>query len=316
MKRTLAVLSMIAVGVFFCSSVFAASGPADPENVYTASYEANGCQMKVSAAQYGVIDGYSTNTQNQYVSFDGQSGCLLYVSLFNYTNSILVFNNVKVYLNINTTTGADINSVINYSQDLFAVYTDNNASIDIVASSDWAVGQTGIKVPANSSVTCIAEVKFSSFNGTGYAPKLIGVSIPVNPTVTSSSTYPNGTNQGIIDGLNTLHNDLQSSNSSAVSSDSNTLHDQSDSVHQQEATYYAQNSAAIQATGLSNYQFDSTAVSGLTGVRGDFIDVWNSLNGWNSVYIFSLTLGLALTILRHSPSAITSAIRRRKQNNE
>lgn len=88
---------------------------------------------------------------------------------------------------------------------------------------------------------------------------------------------------------------------------------QSDQIHSQEAAYYQQNSAAIQATGLSNYQFDASAVSGLTGVRGDFIDVWNSLGGWNTVYIFSLTLGLALTILRHSPSAISSIVRRKNQ---
>lgn len=106
------------------------------------------------------------------------------------------------------------------------------------------------------------------------------------------------------------------SNNGNVSQDSDTLANQSDSVHSQEAQYYAQNTQAIQATGLSNYQFDNFAVSGLQSVRGDFIDVWNSLGGWNSVYIFSLTLGLALTILRHSPSTISSAIRRRKQNND
>lgn len=99
-----------------------------------------------------------------------------------------------------------------------------------------------------------------------------------------------------------------------LSNQSNDLADQSSQVHSQEAAYYQQNSAAIQATGLSNYQFDASAVSGLTGVRGDFLDVWNSLGSWNSVYIFSLTLGLALTILRHSPSAISSALRKRNNN--
>lgn len=115
--------------------------------------------------------------------------------------------------------------------------------------------------------------------------------------------------------LSDIYNSLNSNNSSNISTDSGTLHTQSDQVHSQEATYYAQNTQAIQATGLSNYQFDNSTVSGLQGIRSDFTDVWNALSGWNSIYIFSLTLGLALTILRHSPSAISSAIRRKRYNN-
>lgn len=116
--------------------------------------------------------------------------------------------------------------------------------------------------------------------------------------------------------ISDIRDQLQSSHSADISTDSSTIHDQSSVIHSQEQSYYQQNSQAIQATGLSNYQFDNTTVSGLQGVRGDFVDVWNSLGGWTSVYIFSLTLGLALTILRHSPSAISSAVRRRQYNNQ
>lgn len=116
--------------------------------------------------------------------------------------------------------------------------------------------------------------------------------------------------------ISDIRDQLQSSHSADISTDSSTIHDQSSAIHSQEQSYYQQNSQAIQATGLSNYQFDNTTVSGLQGVRGDFVDVWNSLGGWTSVYIFSLTLGLALTILRHSPSAISSAVRRRQYNNQ
>lgn len=135
-----------------------------------------------------------------------------------------------------------------------------------------------------------------------------------NFTINSSYTYTQTDIYLKADSLmlSDIYNSLNSSNSDNVTNDSNDLANQSSQIHSQEETYYAQNSQAIQATGLSNYQFDNNAVSGLQGVRGDFIAVWNSLGGWTSVYIFSLTLGLALTILRHSPSAISTALNRRK----
>lgn len=105
-----------------------------------------------------------------------------------------------------------------------------------------------------------------------------------------------------------------SSYTSDLSTESDSLKNTSDSVHSQEQIYFAQNQQAIQATGLSNYQFSSADGSGISAVSNDFTTIWNALSGWNSVYIFSLTLGLALTILRHAPNAISR--RRRKQQND
>lgn len=120
--------------------------------------------------------------------------------------------------------------------------------------------------------------------------------------------------------LNDIYTDVHSiqqamtSNSStnaSASQDSQSLKTQSDSVHQQEQQFFNQNSQAIAATGLSNYSFGVNG-NGVTAVSKDFTDIFNSLGDWNSVYIFSLTLGLALTIIRHVPSAVS----RRRRNKE
>lgn len=84
-------------------------------------------------------------------------------------------------------------------------------------------------------------------------------------------------------------------------------------VHTQEQSYFTQNSQAIQATGLSNYRFDTVQQNGINAVSVDFTQLWNALGAWNSVYIFSLTLTLSLTILRHAPNAISRKQRKKQE---
>lgn len=75
----------------------------------------------------------------------------------------------------------------------------------------------------------------------------------------------------------------------------------SNSIHTQEEQYFSSNAQAIQATGLSNYRFDQNQTGGISAVSNDFTAVFNALGGFNSVFIFSLTLSLALQIFRHHP---------------
>lgn len=75
----------------------------------------------------------------------------------------------------------------------------------------------------------------------------------------------------------------------------------SNSIHTQEEQYFSSNAQAIQATGLSNYRFDQNQTGGISAVSNDFTAVFNALGSFNSVFIFSLTLSLALQIFRHHP---------------
>lgn len=69
--------------------------------------------------------------------------------------------------------------------------------------------------------------------------------------------------------------------------------------HQQELSIYSNTNNAINGTGLNNYHFNNEQIGGIGGVSNDFTSVFNSLGSWNNVYIFSLTLSLALAIIRH-----------------
>lgn len=115
--------------------------------------------------------------------------------------------------------------------------------------------------------------------------------------------------------LRDLYAAIQSSSSSSISSDSNTLNQTESQVHQQEQIYFQQNAQAILDTGLSNYRFNTEQSNGISAVSIDFTSLWNALGSWNSVYIFALTLTIALTILRHAPNAISTARRRNYDHN-
>lgn len=69
--------------------------------------------------------------------------------------------------------------------------------------------------------------------------------------------------------------------------------------HQQEATYYSDTNTAIDSSGLDTYTFDSNTTSGLNGLKTDFTLVWNACGTLSNVWILSLTLSLALYIIRH-----------------
>lgn len=87
-----------------------------------------------------------------------------------------------------------------------------------------------------------------------------------------------------------------------ISDDSGTLSDTESQIHQQEQQWYSDNESAIEATGLSNFEFSSGELDGLTQLRLQFAQVWGALGDWTLVYIFVLSLSLATFILRHHPT--------------
>lgn len=104
------------------------------------------------------------------------------------------------------------------------------------------------------------------------------------------------------------------STNSGINQGSSDLKSGSDSMHTQEQAFFNQNTQAINDTGLSNYRIGNTDAEGVASVSVDFTNIWNALSGWNVVYIFSLTLTVALTIIRHAPNAISRRMRRSKDN--
>lgn len=232
-----------------------------------------------------------------------------------FANNTTVLNNY-FYLN-------GVTSIQNQNPDFFLTFNDADSYFEIAPSANFSV-EGNVCVPADTVLQAIAIVKFNVILNlqSGQSPSawysensLSGIDF----YGTYSSTVTNKTPLGShADTNNILQNILEalqgnSGTNQNVSSDSSTLKTQSDQVHQQEAAYYTANTQAIEATGLSNYQFSTSQSNGIGAVRNDFVAIWNAMDGWTSVYIFSLTLGLALTIIRHAPSAISRRRRRSKE---
>ena len=335
MKKTVSVIAIMAamLTVFFCIPVHADTNM-QFQNSITGQQE-NGTGTRITIFVVDLFPNLSTVRQTgnngQYLI---EKEILVSLKLSNLTNQTRIFYNVypRIRFSGNTTVLNNyfylngVTDIQNQNPDFFITFNDADSYLEIAPSANFSV-DGNVCVPANTVLQAIATIKFnvilnfqSNENPSAWYSENSLSSIDFYGTYSSPVTNktPLGSHADTNNILEDILEALQgnSGTNTDVSTDSGTLANQSSNVHSQEASYYQQNSQAIQATGLSNYQFDASAVSGLTGVRGDFLDVWNALGGWNAVYIFSLTLGLALTILRHSPSAISSALRRRRQNNE
>lgn len=336
MKKTLSVLVMAAImlSVFFCIPINAATNMQFQNAVTNQIENGTGTRITVYA-----VDLFPSTANQTTVGTNGEylveKTILVSIKISNLTDETRRFYNL--YPRIRFSNGVTtlnnyfylngVTDIQNQSSDFLITFNDADSYLEMIPSAYFSANGF-ICVPPHTVLQGLATIKFNVILNHQsaqnpqywYSENSLDSIDFYNNTYSSPVTtdVPLSSHQDTNDILQDILEALQgdSSTNSDVSNDSGTLATQSDQVHSQEASYYQQNSAAIQATGLSNYQFDASAVSGLTGVRGDFIDVWNSLSGWNSVYIFSLTLGLALTILRHSPSAISSALNRKKYSNQ
>lgn len=136
-------------------------------------------------------------------------------------------------------------------------------------------------------------------------------SFPASPYFTGITVTNNnaGWSGNIKNVLNSIKDKLQQLLDTGIANQTtDNLEDQADdntqtedTIHAQEQQWYQDNETAINAVGLSNYQFTGDQTSGLTGVTSQFTSLWNALDGWTNVYIFVLTLSLATFILRHKP---------------
>lgn len=147
----------------------------------------------------------------------------------------------------------------------------------------------------------------------GYNYSVISVSIVCDdvtalswPDPSTSSSFFSSSNDyyAARDSFNVLkdiYNAFANSDRSDQDQLSSDITSTSNSIHSQEEQYFSSNAQAIQATGLSNYRFDQNQTGGISAVSNDFTAVFNALGGFNSVFIFSLTLSLALQIFRHHP---------------
>lgn len=330
-KALMVFILVLTISVFFCSSVFADTGMQFQGTVSGRQENGTGTSITVF-----VVDLFPQFDASQ-VQWSGdswmiQKEILVSIKLSNLTDETRVFYGVypRVKFANGTTTLNQyfylngVTDIQNQNPDFFITFNDADTYLEIAPSAAYSYNGN-VCIPANTVLQAIATIKFNVMLtvDAGQTPTQAYYSENSLSAVDFYGTYsspvsggePLGSNQKTNSLLEDILSNLAGSSSTnqSITNDSNTLKTESDQIHTQEAAYYNQNAQAIQSTGLSNYQFSVSDGNGVAAVSSLFTSIWNSLGNWTSVYIFSLTLGLALTILRHSPSAI-SRLRYKAQN--
>lgn len=99
----------------------------------------------------------------------------------------------------------------------------------------------------------------------------------------------------IVATLNQISTIIDDANNKAES-----ISEDSEDIHEQEQQIFEDANDAIGSTVISSFAFDADTSAGMARVGIDFTNLWNSLGTWHNVYIFSMTLTLAFTIIRFS----------------
>lgn len=242
-----------------------------------------------------LIDNYSyanSNNDTQVVDYSYRVPFVISVALNN-SRTTTVRTNYQLVLNGLLSSVSQYSIVIDYFySDLFDSFgVASNATLRF-RNRDYSYGYIGSR--SRNFTTIIGHID---------VPDVVSVTWPSEVTTTNEfeSGYDYYAPRDSFSVLRDIYNAFANSDRSDQDQLSSDITSTSNSIHSQEEQYFSSNAQAIQATGLSNYRFDQNQTGGISAVSNDFTAVFNALGGFNSVFIFSLTLSLALQIIRHHP---------------
>ena len=319
-KKIISVMS-VALVVFLCSSsVFASAGSTTASDTFT------GYQYLDSNNE--ILASYTITSFKPYPIADGtgtyQFDALVKLELNNLSNKnikIQCDGTNRIPLFIATNSMADGNQQPWRFQSISFIGGHLvPSSVDDSSSYVYLEPYNGdVFLDSNTSLIVPKNTKLVSYFNLSYWGIVANFSLMTNPTFDASTVFikrnSSYTFSYVADiALNDynyipeiydkLVEILQHYNSNVpasqnVTSDASSASSTIGNQHQQESNIYNQTNQAIGSTGIQNFQFDSQTIGGLGGVKNDFMSVWNSLGTFNSVFITSLTIGLALSIVRH-----------------
>lgn len=235
----------------------------------------------------------------------------VYVQFRNYSGDVYQFNTTPPRINVlfdvshitGTLVGGEIEQIDGFGEiGLQRTYKSGNSTyISFTSSSDY--------IYSNRITLAPGQILQGHFVVTCFVLRTaLTTAIPtVNSlTVTGCDTCRiyNGVIPSVLWNLYYINQKLDNlvtapSNSAGLIHDSNSTMSGLSEQHSTEQSYFTQNQSNLEATGISNFQFDSNISSGLSGITSDFSDLWNALGEWKFIYTFTLLIGLATFLIRH-----------------
>lgn len=168
---------------------------------------------------------------------------------------------------------------------------------------------SNIIVPAHGDICCVFKINFI-YGGalTGFSITWNNPAIPFTPVVVAAgdalvSSYEEYL-KWIYFRLNTIYDSLidQAQTSTETVQTGEDTQTDIETIHGEEQTWFTGTETAIEGTGLSTFSFTGDAGTGITGVKDQFVDLWNHMGALIIVPVFALSLKLATTIIRHAPA--------------
>lgn len=156
-----------------------------------------------------------------------------------------------------------------------------------------------------SIIDCVSEIveyvadinsKLEAVTGNRYESAVQYIEYYLQNVASDTSTIVEQIDD-ILDTLDSISNTISEANTQASN-----ISDTSEDIHDAEDEIFEQANTDIGNTVISSFAFDANTSSGMGRVGIDFTNLWNALGNWHNVYIFSMTLTLAFTIIRYMPA--------------
>lgn len=322
-KKIISVMS-VALVVFLCTSfpVFANTDiNAEAWKNVTGTSSDGKVSYNIQVTQgYKETDSFAMTTNpNSYVRYSN-THLYVWVYLSNDTDQDVQMNQWTFKLTINTDNyvGSDPQGASYYktykitemrplSDDNFATITRGDASSIAFSPSIKYAYQGKFAIPKHTALVSMFEIVLQGSVASGNPSWALDTDdfnftylfTDLNSKSFTSGIFPITAEWYSLANQQDAYADVNP-NSSALDQSSSAAKTQSDQVHQQELSYYNQTNQAISGTGIQNFQFNNEQVGGIGAVSNDFSSLWSALGSWNNVYVFTLTLSLALFIIRYA----------------
>lgn len=263
-------------------------------------------------------NGYLGSSVNSEKYFIWERNIVLDIGLNNGTYDAVTLNNYFRSFSVNKDNSYGYSDFdIIYNPNNIKVYPNSNHQFIVYFQELYDSVNPGMVMDQRTEYSCLISYKMFAVTNTNNAPSNTltltnytdGINLAtLSPQYTNKviSRYDNVTYSEIVS-INNKVNEIinaynnNSSTANNVISESSQLDNTIDTVHQQEMDFYRRNEQALQASGLSNFNYDDDVRLGYQGILTDFDKLWKALGKWNFVYTFTLILSLATFILRHKP---------------
>lgn len=312
----------VALVVFLCSyGVFAdETVPNAPKSVYVIANSENssgciptGCFVNIRCVEYGNL-GYA----NAASGYTGVTEVLVTGYFNNTTNYDWLIHNADMYVTQTQSSASTVVYVHPVYGDCTPIISPSNRNqIRVFPANQYSFSGTLPSIPINDRPSGVNHQHYNGSNelysyvvvperSTMSFSFIIGIGYYGSDTFTLDTlVLPFNTTTQWYCRMKEPKTDTETAgdnnvpNSTGVTDQSGGISDTIDSQHNTESSYFEDTQTAISDTGIQNFSFTPSELGGLNGLKNDFTLVWNACGSLSRYWITSLTIGLALAIIRH-----------------